>query len=723
MKHVLSVRCHHSFEDTLYQQLLIFSHRIELDPTILAKKLNEELSNPSIPDEIIIAVPTIVLDKVHNLLREYPALRVYTDRFSKTSTISLVGFCSQGKERDKIHMAGPRTSVSIPLHCLSRQIITNFYRRHGGFVESTGSYHFENPSGRHSKKFIRLANILIDGEEIGYMGFACLPFINKNSQYLYIDTPALHSVAATINEIRSIFQLPLLGVRNFHSYSGLEQIEVGFDNEEIFIISASSSGGLSRTLQKNFGVLEENIVHFLYLGNFGSIGKVVCDLRRDIRHNPEGYQDIPEVFSKGSCKYCLQGSVAIPLYGEQFDVINSQPEPVMINKSDSPAGLADSMRTFLGNKSLKVESIKDTAKGKRDFQIEFGNVLVTEKFKSKLGYVLKRVVPSNSSIIVNADKSQNTISEEIRKFINNNGGKVKVIDAEGLREHDSFEGNSIIVVAEVIESGRCLTNVSQALRENADMCPIVYIVGVEKTSATPQRKSLKNTLTQCRLPLRHEFVVIEQLVLPVSGGHNPWSDELKFLQTNRLKFTNSALEQIEIRIESLRESSISLEDNLFLTSESGGKLEIQKGFVFWPKKYDINKVTQADVYFTIASVLQNLRMGSKIKSFWHYQTVLHPKNFERFNDGVIRASLLRAASFGELDYSHYKQESTEMTQIILGILRASSYSAGMDAPEFLLALGTKKLRLRESDYQRIVEAASSNGGIIGALANCIASAN
>ena len=682
-------------------------------------KLNEELSNPSVPDEIIIAVPRIVLDRVYELLRVNPELSVHTDRFSKTTTMSLVGFCSRGKEKDKIHVAGPKSSVSIPLHRLSRQIITKFFKKHGGFVESTGSYHFENPSGRHSKKFIRLANILIEAEEIGYMGFACLPFINENSRYLYIDTPALHAVTATINEIRSIFELPVLGVRNFHSYSGLKDIEVGFDDEDSFIVSASSSGGLSKTLQENFNVLEKNIVHFLYLGNSKSIGNVVCDLRKDISQNPEGYADIPEVFPKDSCKYCMQGSIAIPLYGEQFDVINSQPDPILITKTDSPAGLTDSLQTFLGSKSLKVTSIKDTEKGKRDFQIDFGNVFQAKKFRSKLAYVLKRVVPSNSAIIVNADKSKNRIGEEVCKFIESNGGKAEVVGADRLKEHDSFDERSIIVVAEVIESGRCLTNVSQALRKNADKCPIVYIVGVEKTTATQQRKSLHSTLTQCRLPLRHEFVAIEKLVLPVSGGHNPWRDELKFLQQNVPKFEKTTSKRLESRIESLQESSSPLEDNLFLASESGGNLEIQEGFVFWPPKFERAEVTQADVYYTIASVLQNLRTSSKIKSFWHYQTVLHPKNFERFNDGVIRASLLRAATVGELDYSHYQQESTEMTQIILGMLRVSDTPAGMDVPEFLLALGTRKLRLQEADTEKIVNVARKKRGIIRALADCI----
>ena len=378
------------------------------------------------------------------------------------------------------------------------------------------------------------------------------------------------------------------------------------------------------------------------------------------------------------------------------------------------------MNVFLGTESLKVDTVKDTENGRRDFQIDFRNVLKSNKFIDKLNFVMKRIVPSNAAVLIEADRGDNRVGKKVFEFIKSNGGTVVKVNAKQLREYDEFKGRSIIIVADVIESGRCLTNVSQALRNKAVNCPITYIVGVEKTSELTQRKSLRNTLTQCSLPIKHEFVFIEQLVLPVSTGYNSWVDELNFWRRNERSFDATVSKRIKNRIKFLQTTSGPLVDNLFLSTVEGENLKVQEGFVFWPKDFPSAKVTQADVYYTVASVLQNLRAVSRLKSFWHYQTVLDPKNFERFNDGAIRASLLRASSYGELDYSQYKEQSYEMAQIILGMLRDSRSSSGMDVPEFLLAIATKKLRLRESDSVKVVDSAKKKGGILQGLSNCIA---
>ena len=302
MSYLFSERCHTLIEGRSYQQFLIFSYRKDFDPEALAAILDGELSGSSLPDEIVIAVPLVMVNQVESLLRNDTILQPYTERFSKRSAISLVGFCRFGNEQKKVRIAGTEPTASIKIQLLSRQIITKLFKRHGGFVESTGSYHFENPSGRHSIKFIRLANILIEAEEIGFMAFACLPFIKENAHHLYIDTPALHSIASSINEIRSVFDLPLLVIKNFHSYKGLDKLQLEFGDDLIFLISASSSGGLSRLLEEKFQVADANIVHFLYLGKSTNVRSIICDLGKNQTLNPDGYLDIPKVFPKSSCE-------------------------------------------------------------------------------------------------------------------------------------------------------------------------------------------------------------------------------------------------------------------------------------------------------------------------------------------------------------------------------------------------------------------------------------
>jgi hypothetical protein len=81
--------------------------------------------------------------------------------------------------------------------------------------------------------------------------------------------------------------------------------------------------------------------------------------------------------------------------------------------------------------------------------------------------------------------------------------------------------------------------------------------------------------------------------------------------------------------------------------------------------------------------------------------VLSPRCFDRFNDGVIQASLLRAASPAELDYSVAEQISGEMAQFLEIVFADESGQAGEASREFLLALAQNRLRLVMKDLQNL----------------------
>src|SRR6185312_9862819 len=75
------------------------------------------------------------------------------------------------------------------------------------------------------------------------------------------------------------------------------------------------------------------------------------------------------------------------------------------------------------------------------------------------------------------------------------------------------------------------------------------------------------------------------------------------------------------------------------------------------------------------------------------RTVLSPANFSRFNDGVIQACFLRAASTSELDYSQKETLSAPMRDIVLRFLDQRSDREGEAFPEFLLALARRRMNL------------------------------
>lgn len=720
MKQIFSVQCKHTLDYTPYNQLLFFSHRRELDPTNLADKLNEAIETQNRPDEVVIAVPAPVIDDLREQIENEPALKTITSRVSDRSAISVVGFSIRGKETRKFNYGNFTPPVSIALNQNCRQIITNLFQKYGGFVESKDTYHFENPSTRHTKKFLRLSNMLMNVEEIGFLAYSCLPFIEPNTERLYIDTTSLHSVAASINEMRAIFNLELLSVNNFQSYDRLNYLDGEIDNNSIVLISATSSEGLAKEIVSRTNISFKNIVHLLYLSEAKADSNTVCDLKKDTKLNPLGVVVVPKVYKKENCEYCSSGSTVVRIRGGQFDVISTQSEPIMITKNDSPPNLHRTMENLIGTEALSIDTMKDATLGKRDYQIDLNKIINQRKFANRLSYVMKRIVPMSSSFIVKTHSKNNIIAGEVEKYISENNGTTTVLTLNEVYNYETFNGRTIIVTADVVESGRIFTEVSQALRSNAGDSPIIYLAGVEKSSDEPHRKSLKSTLTQCRHVIQHEYVSVEKIILPVSTGENSWIDEVEFYKRYYKEFPNNISNFINQRIITLEDKTKPLVDNLFLPSSSGKKLSIQRGFVFWPERRDLESTSQADVYYTVSSVLQHLRITKKIKSVWHSQTVLHPNNFIRYNDGVIRASLLRATKYRELDYSEYEKESNEMSRILINIILAANSLAGFDVLEFLLAIGIKKLKLIREDHNRVIERArESDSETIQGFVRCI----
>ena len=85
------------------------------------------------------------------------------------------------------------------------------------------------------------------------------------------------------------------------------------------------------------------------------------------------------------------------------------------------------------------------------------------------------------------------------------------------------------------------------------------------------------------------------------------------------------------------------------------------------------------------------------------QVALDPENFARFNDGVIQASILRAALPSELDYRGNAEASTFMGVLLERV--ASRLGEPQQAElEFLTALAIGRLRLNKPDLVRVEQA-------------------
>ena len=118
-------------------------------------------------------------------------------------------------------------------------------------------------------------------------------------------------------------------------------------------------------------------------------------------------------------------------------------------------------------------------------------------------------------------------------------------------------------------------------------------------------------------------------------------------------------------------------------------------------------MTQSDVYFTISNVINSLRNSDKndrnLKQTVFVRNMIDPGNFSRFNDGIIQASILRAAHNDELAYSIDSDLSQEMFSTFETLIQYHKDEQGEALIEFIYALATRKMTLKEIHLQKIIE--------------------
>lgn len=697
--------------------LVIFAASSRLSSSAFATLIEREIDENLQPDEVLVVVREPIFDDADQALREDQAAITAIDRLGGKARVSLASYGVQGQEirRQQIGDALPNDSeyVEVQFDDFRRRALTHIFQTRHGFVESTASYHFENPSGRHTNRFIRLSNILADRAEIGFIAFCILPYITESAEVIYCDTPSLFTVVAEINDQRRSFGKDPLDPENFGSYDALDDFRFLRTNEAFVLISASSSGSLAKKLIETEEFGANQIAHVLFLGKNKSQAAIVCDLAYDESENAQGEKGRPSVNEADNCPLCDQGSVQIKLRGDQFEFAGPQNHALEIKQKSAPAGLSLLMNRLVGSRIFQV-GFGNQARQQHHFHIDADALLQNKEFERRLDFMVRRSIPAGLGYIVAIDNASKKLADRIADSVSDT---VSVIEANSLDSITDKTDSAIAIVGAAIESGRSLLDVSRDLRNLVPDAPLLYIVGISKSDEEPRRKSLESSLTKTKNTYPHQFLEIERIVVPAPQEPHPWETELRFWQQCEREAPPSDHKLASLvteRRKRLQKTGTPLVDELFVTNGLTSTLELQKGFVFWPPKLpDCASKTQADVYFTVASVLQQLRANSfadldkerqALRSNWFQQTLLAAGNFGRFNDDIIQASLLRAARPVEINYSDAPRESSQMARLIKRVLDAADKPRGGAAAEFLLALLTKRLSVNKAAYEQICAA-------------------
>ena len=591
-------------------------------------------------------------------------------------------------------------------------LLTIFDRRNTLLV-SPPTHHFAKPSKRHSNKFIRTANALVDGAEITFIAACCLQYVNDSVRHFYCDTGGIAVVAFAIDSLRRRFAPGMINasVNTFESYGGLKKFDFRSCDTASVLLSASTSGGLERDiLNQEPRLRPTQIITLFSLGDRKTESHIVLDLEISKQHRESlgEFRSYPE----DDCLLCKEGSIHVPMMGDQFIPSQSVTDTVLIKQTHAPVWLSRFLSATACNGVLRAfypnpDSSQSASLVFIDMEQLFEGIVKAVSLQKRIDRMISQATPvATTRILYLGDPSSAKLAAQIQSRLKELRHEASNLEIRPIREALnglSESDGATIVVAGAIASGQSLLSASQLLRNLETSGAITYLVGLSRMSTVSEYEKLERDLRMGEVSSDYGFCVAERINLPLNGRFSvtSWDEELELLQALSDATHGSLRTCFEERIRFLQEAASrdhrGLADRLFWPASNSVELQLRPGFVFFPKDVDPQKASQGDVFFAVVAVLHHLRVGSGAKSLLRqteYKRVLiSPLCFDRFNDGILQAALLRAANRPELDYSSSPEESEAMCNVLRAILEGADTTKGEAAREFLLAIAIDRLVL------------------------------
>lgn len=604
------------------------------------------------------------------------------------------------------------------------QGLVHIFVKNGGLIESNGiNHHFEFPSGKHSAKFLRTANVLVTKSEIDFIAINTLyKFSKVEFRNIYCDTLSINVIGYSINRYLQRFNKHESNIESFKSYDGIYDKNTNFYDKSIFLISASTSGGLISYIKLNHPEINSaNICVLFYLpldkdSNL-ALERVVCNLIFNGKFN-YGINKYDQSKKGEKCKFCNTGSTPIKILGDSFNLEEPVINTVNITSKYITKNIKDFVQQFKKNKkigtALKVSFGSNYDFKKKynvyfDYQKIISNIDLKEyeKHKKKINAYINQFIPSSLKYIIHLnDEGSKLLAEFIhKKVVKNSKNFIPIINHSELPEHNimEYEKGSILIVGSCITNGKNLLYLSRYFRNHEDM-RLVYFIGINRISSVEKQKELKSNIKFGLYGAENSsFVEIETIFCDNSNFQNSWQNELEVWKKYREEI-NEPIEFIENRISLINsfgdQNKRGGDSNIFFTSFNNEELKIRKNSAFFNDNRYFENITQSDVYFTISCVLNNMRNDKADGLFQtsFVKNILDPFVFNRFNDGIIQASILRAAKYKEINYSTNISNSENILVLLKTFIEHKDEFQGEAIFEFLFALGIGKLRLYKNHY-------------------------
>jgi hypothetical protein len=684
--------------------LVVFSPQATIAQGDLYDLLTEDIGTNLQPDALVFVVRDNVAAAIATNLGELGP-EEWRVPIGITAVV-VMGFTEAGALGGVHTVSGPGVTIDNAVFTALRDRgLCELFHRRDGLVRPSETTHFVHPSGKHSKAFIRAANLLVLGPEVMFVAMTILGHLAPDLEYICVDTSSISSVGHAAIQLRQLFD-PSYIPPTVNSFSSWPGINGGYDftqpKRTLALISASTSGNMARELVKRKMLLKDRVLILFGLIQNPSDVTVLCNLADDQRYSGK-LTLVTEEYREPDCPMCKGGSTAVHFVGDQFLADAIQHVGIKITGGD----IEDHSKAFLGRYrcrgALGMRQQSNNATAVDSYFVDVTK-LKGSVFDDRVKAACERHVAASTKLIVSADDtgSAQLALEIADNYTPEGAGKPVPANDLGKIAADSVHG-SVLVVAGCVGSGGCLQSISRDLRDPAGDAPRTYLIGVAKHAQHPRHASLRGDLVYSSTDHKHAVVILEELTLPERHGPSAWEVEREALNglvepDSWAGLGSDLIDTVLDRIGAIDGLQDSV-DAFFWTAPDGTPLALRKTFAFWDGEYQPADASHGDILFTIACVLENLRDGRSPRlhrtAFNH--GFIAPSTFGRFNDGVIQSAFLRAAMPGELDYSGDEDASREMARLLKRIFGEWDRPRGEATIEFLISLMCGRMRLKGID--------------------------
>ncbi|MDE0443414.1 MAG: hypothetical protein OXL38_15005 [Gammaproteobacteria bacterium] len=661
-----------------------------------------------VPSRLLFVCPQPMMTKIQECLAGQR--QRFEDRLRSTSHVMLAPYDHRGLlvAEQIVHLsAGTPWDVDDKfLVDVARHGVSELFKGTETILRAPHGYAFRKPSGREEDIFIRAGNMLREPSALPIFNYLLLRRLPPNCSIVYIDSFTILSFAMGLQSIAAYFQqsncpLPALAIESTHSYDITHEVWIPNEQDYLVLISASTSGGLAQKLIDEYQVDRARIVHLLGVGSPSALFRDSC-----IYFEPRD--------PAKSANSNQQTNAAIEIRTEEFLVSQGQPRPVRITKSHVDVNGASQLHEPFYDQVLRFGHPPVSNANRTYSYFSVTNEIDGGVASPLHAWTTERLVhelPASTSTLVYVDETAKRVAEWAGEKL---GPHVVTTHLERLDQCHNSATSTIVVFAYDDPDLEQLARASIALRAfpNANRHYVVCY-GFPSSRVEHERRRSDRQM-RARGP---RYGWSEFLVLPVGPTvvHESLMAYRKLLEPVALRSNSDILgKKLVDVLSSQGQSHPVCSKSLFLPRTCGDPLVLREGSVFLPHSSDTG-VSQIAVYAMVSAALQAARepLGQSADQAPGFddnpfvRSVLDPSMFARYSDGILQASLLRAAQCSELDYSASEELSGQFAATCASVLANHGNSVGDAAIEFVYALATEKVCLSDPDHKRLHEAIAS----------------